>query len=141
MLANCKPFPSDFDVLERQGCAALLPGPRGWTSPACLRDLTSLAFPLQLPNIRASHLASKCCVLRIEDGGGLAVSRRAERLRSILTAVEEGSPARLHWLPAWLPSLASRVLLSADHQMWHRLRAPPPSPPMAETRAGWQRRA
>ena len=75
-------LPDSFLELERRAMEALLPGPRFWMSPSCLKHFKTLHFPLEFPDIVASCKAAKCRVSRFDSlaSGGLRINARAKKL-------------------------------------------------------------
>ena len=52
-------LPSAFEAAESKACEALFPGGRGWMTAGCLKQLKTLGFPAELPDLRCSGLAAK----------------------------------------------------------------------------------
>lgn len=139
-MGQFEPLPPDFPAWESRACAALLPGPRGWTLVPCLQQLPFLGFPQRLTSISHAVLAAKARVVRFEAAGALDVHSRDARLRTACLASETGSLARLAWLTSWHEFLACHQLAQADAQVWHTSGARHSLPPLPSIRTGWQGR-
>ena len=50
-VAQLLPLPPSFAAEEERACAALFRGPAGWVTVEALKDLTSLHFPRDFPDL------------------------------------------------------------------------------------------
>ena len=77
-VAQLLPLPAHFVRAEEQACAALFKGPSDWITVEALKDLSSLHFPVNLPDIPSMAMAARARVARFENAahGALRVRRR-----------------------------------------------------------------
>ena len=99
--------PSNWDDIERNVCKTLFRGPWCWTSPCMLRNLRTLGFQAELPNLYDIANAAKCRVFYWEnaDQGGLDVARRHAELERTVS-----DSSCLHRLARWRDWVDTNVL-------------------------------
>ena len=83
-IAQLLPLPADLARAEEQACAALFRDPPDWITVEALKDLWSVHFPVDLPDIPSKAMAARARAARFENAahGGLRIRRRARDLPS-----------------------------------------------------------
>lgn len=139
-VAQLEELPPDFLAIEERAVRHLLPGPRGWMSAACAKDLRAIHFPEQIINMTAVALAAKARVHKFEAGssGGLQVEERVGRLER--PGAEHCSVAHAAWSDGWVRNSFSHILSRAARRSRDLLRAHAADAGWAQSRAGWQSR-
>jgi len=140
-VAQLDPLPDDFDMYEGKACKSLFTGPTGWMTPGCLKELKSLRFPRELPDIRSVAIAAKARVARFEclNNGGLNILRRAHTL-SNLQVNEQCTLSQLQWITSWRDHSFLYHLRDADRQLCSKLKATGERDLKLDNRLGWQGR-
>ena len=121
-VAQLEPLPPRFADVERSAVQALLPGPRAWMLPHCLKDAAHFHFPVALVDLAATSVAAKIRVVRHENAlhGGLLVRSRAARLLNDYS--EDVNIAHIAWCKSWSGGSFFHNLAEADHQFSSKLR-------------------
>ena len=108
-------LPESFANLERKVCQKLFPCLNYWVTPAFLKGLKSIGFPVELSDVSTAAVAAKSRLFRCEDArnGGLRVHERASRLRGL------SNNCSLHdqfdWALPWINKNILFRLEAADH--------------------------
>ncbi len=133
-------LPDDFRDRERKACQVLLPGPTGWISTGCLKNLKSLHFPRELLDVEAISKTAKARVLRFEgaEQGGLRIRERANALGDVSWAT--CSLLQIAWVSGWKKRSFLLQLVEADNDLWEGLVGYSAQDPALNKRQGWQSR-
>ena len=139
-VAQLEDLPPDFLDYERKAVQALFPGPTGWMTPGCLKDLKYLHLPKALTDVAAIAPAAKARVVRFENAadGGLDIQARAHRLREL---PQDGcSLAHMGWWMTWAKRSFIINLSTAHTDSCQQIRGRENIVGDLQTREGWQGR-
>ena len=139
-VAQVQPLPSQYDNIERKALQALFPGPRGWITASCLRDLKALGNSTALLDVPATALAAKVRVARFEAQGRLAILQRTADLTTWLSRYTGGTLAHMHWLHTWASQCFARHIQQAVGALDLVMRTSPTKGPPLREGPGWQMR-
>ena len=134
-------LPADWPDWERRACAALLPGPRDWIHPGCLKELQEFHYPIALKDVERTCIAAKARVAKWEAHGALRIRERARVLGELSCSSADVSLARVAWLHEWRDRAFVLQIARADSQVRDARLALASTPEWWQKRANWQKRA